>query len=115
MLLGGTLSAQETYDLKRCVQHAQQNNLTVKLAQNNLALARLDVEQAERAWYPSVDGRIGGGVQFGRTIDPTTNDFDNQTSFRDDKLVEMMSSKGLITQVCFMFIFDALLSIVFAF
>ena len=79
LLLGGTLSAQETYDLKRCVQHAQQNNLTVKLAQNNLALARLDVEQAERAWYPSVDGRIGGGVQFGRTIDPTTNDFDNQT------------------------------------
>ena len=79
LLFGMTVSAQETYDLKRCIQYARQNNLTVKLSQNNLALAKLDAEQAEHAWYPTVDGRIGGGIQFGRTIDPTTNDFDNQT------------------------------------
>ena len=29
--------------------------------------------------YPNVRGTASGGAQFGRTIDPTTNSFDNQT------------------------------------
>ena len=75
--IGG--SAQETFDLQRCIQFARQNNLSLKLAQNGLSLARIDEEQANRAWHPSVNGNTGFGLQFGRTIDPTTNEFNNQT------------------------------------
>lgn len=71
--------AQETYSLQRAVQLARQNNLNLKLAQNGLELARIDTRQADRAWHPNVSGSANLGVQFGRTIDPTTNEFNNQT------------------------------------
>jgi len=71
--------AQETWSLQRCIEHAQQNNILLKQAAFNIRNAELTIKQNKFERLPSVNGSISGGVQFGRTIDPTTNSFENQT------------------------------------
>lgn len=79
--LGATaaVSAQETWTLERAVQYAQQNSLTVKQAEYAVEDAQLSLKGAKAERYPSVNGRGSFGIQNGRTIDPTTNDFVNQS------------------------------------
>jgi outer membrane protein len=69
------VQAQETWTLERAIQHAQENNLSLMQARATVRTALLS-ERAERAGrLPTVDGQINAGEQFGRTIDPTTNQF----------------------------------------
>ncbi|MCC7244567.1 MAG: TolC family protein [Saprospiraceae bacterium] len=67
--------AQETWSLERCLQHARDNNLTLKQAEASVRTAILSEKQAKANRLPNVSGSISGGEQFGRTIDPTTNQF----------------------------------------
>jgi outer membrane protein len=68
-------SAQETWSLERCIQYAQENNLSVKQAQANVKTALLSERQAKTSRLPNVSAQINAGKQFGRTIDPVTNLF----------------------------------------
>ncbi len=82
LIFGGTFTsvqAQETWSLQRCIEHAQQNNILLKQAAYNVRNAELTIRQNKFERLPSVNGSISGGVQFGRTIDPTTNSFGTQT------------------------------------
>lgn len=79
-----TLSAQaqDTWSLERCIQHAKDNNITVKQAQANVRTAMLSEKQAKASRLPNVSASANVGEQFGRTIDPTTNQFSTvATSF----------------------------------
>lgn len=69
------LTAQETWTLQRCVNHALENNLTVVQAKANVKTSLLARQQAKTARLPNVSANIDAGEQFGRTIDPTTNQF----------------------------------------
>lgn len=71
-------NAQEVWSLQRCIQHAQQHNLQMKLSELALQNARLTHELNQLSRWPSLSASAGGGVQFGRTIDPATNDFVSQ-------------------------------------
>lgn len=73
------LSAQNTWSLERCIQYAQQNSLTVKQAEYAVEDALLQEKSAKSQRYPSLNASGTFGVQAGRTIDPTTNDFVNQS------------------------------------
>ena len=73
------LSAQESWSLEKCVQYAQQNSLTIKQAQYGIKNAELTAKQSKYNRLPSVNGSVGAGYQFGRTIDPTTNSFNNES------------------------------------
>ena len=77
--LSAALPAQEVWSLQRCIQYARQNSLTLKQADYGIQNAQLIADQALQNRYPSLNASTGGGVQLGRTIDPTTNEFDNQT------------------------------------
>ncbi|MCH2084369.1 MAG: TolC family protein [Saprospiraceae bacterium] len=70
--------SQESWSLEKCITYAQQNNLTVKQAQYQISNAELTLHGAKLNRYPSLNGSISGVNQFGRTIDPTTNTFNNQ-------------------------------------
>jgi len=76
--LVGNLSAQKVWSLEKCIQHAKANNLNLKQAEINIRQAELDKKAAKYARLPRLNGLIDGGFNFGRTIDPTTNDFRNQ-------------------------------------
>ena len=75
-------SGQEAWSLERCVKYAQETNITIQQAQLALRNAQLDTKQSKAARNPSLNARSNGGIQFGRTIDPTTNAFiQAQTGF----------------------------------
>ncbi|MFN0014783.1 MAG: TolC family protein [Saprospiraceae bacterium] len=69
------LSGQEVWSLQRCVQHSQEANLTVLQARANAKVAVVAERQAKTARLPNISISTNLGQQFGRTIDPTTNQF----------------------------------------
>jgi outer membrane protein len=75
LLFSRTGMAQETWSLERCIQYAKDNNITVKQAQANVRTAQISERQAKANLLPSVSANSNVGQQFGRTIDPTTNQF----------------------------------------
>lgn len=70
--------AQESWSLEKCIEYAQENSLAIKSAANTIKDAQLSEKQARLQRMPFVSGRGSFGQQFGRTVDPTTNDFNNQ-------------------------------------
>ncbi len=70
---------QKTWSLTKCIQYAQQNSLSVKQGQNQIEQAQLSEQEARYSRYPTVNSSLRGGVNFGRTIDPTTNGFIQET------------------------------------
>ncbi|MBX2877791.1 MAG: TolC family protein [Saprospiraceae bacterium] len=74
-----TLQAQESWSLQKCVDHARQNSLNVKQAQYGILQSELANKQARMNRLPNLSASIRGGYQFGRTIDPTTNEFKNES------------------------------------
>lgn len=76
----GTLSwsyAQEAWSLQSCVQYAWDNNLTVKQAELTTRNSELTTKLNKFERLPTINGSASAGYQFGRTIDPTTNTFNN--------------------------------------
>ena len=71
-------SAQEKWDLKRAVEFAVANNISVKQADVQARIAALNLKQSRLQQIPSVNITGSGGVYGGRSIDPTTNQFTNQ-------------------------------------
>lgn len=70
-----TTNAQETWDLAKCIQFAQQNSLQVKQAKLSVRNANLSQKQAEYDRYPTLNAGTGLNASFGRSIDPATNQF----------------------------------------
>ncbi|TXF88472.1 TolC family protein [Neolewinella aurantiaca] len=80
-LFTGSLFAQsgDTWTLERAVEYALTNNLQVRQLDNITEIARLNQQQAKNNRLPTASGSTNVGVQLGRTIDPTTNEFNQQT------------------------------------
>lgn len=64
--------------LEDCIEIAVQNNLTVQRSQLNLATAQVNLFQAKGQRYPTLNLNGNYGYNWGRGIDPTTNQFTNQ-------------------------------------
>ncbi len=77
-VFNSTIQAQEVWSLRKCIEYARENSLTLKQAQYGIEMARLTDRQNRMARLPTFSGSASGGFQFGRTIDPATNTFDNQ-------------------------------------
>ncbi|MEL7119721.1 MAG: TolC family protein [Bacteroidota bacterium] len=76
-----SLHAQEKWSLERCILYAQENSLEIKQAKVNAQSAELDLKLNRSAGLPSINANVNGGMQFGRTIDPTTNQFRSEATF----------------------------------
>lgn len=77
LAIAGSGLAQDVWTLERCITYAQDANFTVKQAQANAKVAILSEKQAKASRLPNVSINTNAGKQFGRTIDPTTNQFIN--------------------------------------
>ncbi len=73
--------AQDTWDLQRCVDYAMANNITVRQADVQARIAALQTKLARFQSIPTLNFNTQAGYQFGRNIDPTTNQFTNQKIF----------------------------------
>lgn len=70
-----TAGAQEKWDLRRAVDYALANNISVKQQDLQARLARLTYEQSKLSQIPSLNFSSNLGVNTGRSIDRTTNQF----------------------------------------
>ena len=65
------------WDLKKCIDYAMVHNISVRRADVQARLAGLDYAQSKLSQLPSVNLQNSAGYQFGRSIDPTSNQFTN--------------------------------------
>ncbi len=75
------IDAQDTWDLRRCVDYAMAHNITVLQADVQARQAALQTKLSKGQSIPTLGFNTQAGFQFGRSIDPTTNLFTNQTTF----------------------------------
>jgi len=78
------LSAQETWSLEKCVNHALSNNINIAQAKIGQRFAQLDEDQARHAKYPNFNAGGGMNLNLGRSVDPVTNDFVSETFFSNN-------------------------------
>lgn len=71
-----SLSAQD-WTLERCVRYALDNNLMIKQAELGTRNAELTVQQNKYNRLPNLGANVNAGYQFGRSIDPFSNEFRN--------------------------------------
>ncbi len=67
--------AQDKWDLKRSVEYAWEHNVTVKQATVQASIDSLTLRQSRLSQYPIANANTGLGLRFGRSIDPSTNQF----------------------------------------
>ena len=63
------------WDLSECVEYARLNNLQVKESELNERMAKLNYEQNKASRMPNLNSDMNLGENFGRSIDPTSNQF----------------------------------------
>jgi outer membrane protein len=73
--------AQDTWNLKRAVEYALANNISVKQADIQARIAALNLKQSRLMQVPTANVSGSTGINAGRSIDPTTNLFTNTQLF----------------------------------
>ncbi|MCS3801661.1 TolC family protein [Niastella sp. OAS944] len=68
-------SAQDKWDLRRCVEYALAHNISVLQTDVQARVAEVNEKQTRWSQYPNADFSTNTGLQWGRSIDPTTNQF----------------------------------------
>ena len=73
--------AQERWNLKRAVDYALANNISVKQQDVQARLQKLTYSQSKLSQYPSLNFGNSLGINTGRSIDRTTNLYTTQSIF----------------------------------
>lgn len=80
LLFGLQLSAQEKkWTLEECVDYAIQNNISVKTSELDLKTSDVEKMEAIGNFLPSLNANANYSVNTGASINPVTNQFQNQT------------------------------------
>lgn len=66
------------WTLQRCVQYAIDHNIMIKQDSLNARMARYTLLQSQLSQLPSLNASANYGQSTGRSINPTTNQFENQ-------------------------------------
>lgn len=70
-----SISGDEMWTLQECVEFALANNLQVKRSELNVELSSIDRRQSKLAMLPTANAQGSYGYNWGRGIDPVTNQF----------------------------------------
>lgn len=65
----------KVWTLQECIDYALKNNLDLKQSELGVEMGQIDQKQAIFSQYPGVNASTGYQNSWGRSIDPTTNDF----------------------------------------
>jgi outer membrane protein len=75
LLPAASAFAQEVWTLEACVAHALENNIQIKQQKLGVDMARENLLQGQAGRFPNLNANASHGYNFGRTIDPFTNEF----------------------------------------
>lgn len=65
----------KVWTLQECIDYALKNNLTVKTNLLNAETSKVNLDQSKFQMLPTLNGGGSFGYNWGRSIDPTTNQF----------------------------------------
>jgi outer membrane protein len=68
-------NAAKVWTLRECVDYALANNLNVQRGHYNVEGSEVDLLQAKMAMVPSLNASLTNGYNWGRSINPVTNQF----------------------------------------
>ncbi len=77
--IGLTATAQEKWDLRKCVDYALEHNITIKQQDIQAKIAELTLKQSRASQFPTLNLSSNLGINTGRNIDRTTNFFTTQS------------------------------------
>lgn len=69
--------------MKQCVEHAFQNNLSLKIEETNLNVSEIDYKQARNDLYPDLNAGVNSGLSFNKSPG-SNNSFVDKNSFSTD-------------------------------
>lgn len=72
LLISYSLRAQDKWDLRRCVEYAVANNISVKQSAVQARISELTLKQGKMLRIPSLSLGAGVGVNSGHNLDPAT-------------------------------------------
>ncbi|WP_291109466.1 TolC family protein [Flavobacterium sp. UBA6195] len=80
LLIGFQLSAQsKKWTLEECVDYAIKNNISIKQSELDLKTSNIDKLEAIGGFLPTLTANANYSVNTGASINPVTNQFQNQT------------------------------------
>ena len=62
-------------NLEQCINHALENNLQIKQAEINTQISEYNSSNSKYNLLPTVNGNAAWNNNFGRSVDPFTNQF----------------------------------------
>jgi outer membrane protein len=77
-------STATVYDMRKCLSIAIKNNLTVQQDSVSAQRARIALLQQKENMIPSLSGNIGRYITTGRTVNPVTNTYVNESVTYDN-------------------------------
>jgi outer membrane protein len=77
LIIPGVGNAQQTeiWDLEKCILHALDNNLSIKRSELGVRHREVNLTESRYSMLPSLNTGGQGGYRWGRSIDPTSNQF----------------------------------------
>ena len=85
MSLIGSMNAQEkSWSLDDCMHYAANNGLSVKKQMHQADSYKAERNAAVASFFPSVNASIGAQYNYGRTIDPETNTYNDVSTFNNN-------------------------------
>lgn len=85
---GLAATAQEAWDVDRCMNYAVKHNRTVKQRRLEADNYRLDRLKAIGSFLPGISASAGVQYNFGRSVDPETNIYNNVSTFNNSYAAE---------------------------
>lgn len=79
--VSATAQNADVWSLERAVQYALQHNISIKQNELNQRLSKLTLRQSQYSQIPSVNLTGAYGRSYGRSVDPTTNQFVDGASY----------------------------------
>lgn len=85
-----TIQAQtnSTWDLRRCVEYAMSNNITVKTADITAKLSEVTLNQSQLQQLPSLNYNLNHGISFGRSLNRSTNAFQDANIMYENQSIQ---------------------------
>lgn len=65
------------WTLQRCINYALENNLSIQQNELDIRLSEINLNSSKMNHYPTLNLSTNYGGNFGRSINPTTNQFEN--------------------------------------
>jgi outer membrane protein len=79
--LSNSVQAQEVITIQQAVERMLQNNLNIKQSSLNVLTAESYLQQSKADLFPSLNGGLDNSFNFGRSLNPATNQLVTQNFF----------------------------------